>query len=406
MPLSRSGHASVFQVHGGITRLAIRVILLVTAACSGERTTEPVDITRHLGTASVACPDGCFIDNFTDVDGKLLEIPHTGWGSSPFTWTQVNGFGSSASIKDNSVSVPLAGQGWLYLTSAPAGDWVELSVDVGDLASDSLFHEVVIYLRGSPNADAYHISWDMCGNTTTAVCSGGLPQQGHGIAFTGGGDAGTWHQLSLDPPSPGLHTFRAEILNNSSTVQVTMDGSVVATHTYPTLLPTNRAGIQFLAASLYESFTPAQVRITSFAAALAPCPPSGDPVLDAPDVRRVLYQSLANSLPNSAPELRQRRERGGVIYQSADGAYHAAEGIDPQATVCDFSHARAPVSLQPGDVPKAGFHTHPHKTNDKVYDDCKRVPAGGWVRRNHRQMVAEAVRIGTMLQPVRFLNTS
>jgi hypothetical protein len=106
------------------------------------------------------------------------------------------------------------------------------------------------------------------------------------------------------------------------------------------------------------------------------CPPSGDPMLDPTTVRAGLFNVLANGQPNSDPQLRLRRETGGLLVRGADGAYRVVEAIDLQATSCDYSHARATATLQPGDTVKAGIHSHPHLEGELVYDDCKRVPPG------------------------------
>ena len=349
--------------------LALTLELLLISSCSSDRPTEIEEPQRAPNASAGALCSDCMIDNFTDVNGRPLENHVPDGGTTAFSWTRVSPQ-AGATIQDNAVASALPGNFWQYLTSTTAGDWVELTVDVfSDPAADSLLHDIVILLRHSTSGQGYRVFWEICG-TTAAQCSGGLPAQGHGVVFLGPSGESAFYQVSLNTVSPGMHTFRAEIVNNSSTVQVSIDGAVVATHMYSTVLPPDRAGIGFNWGSVYAAYTQHQIRITSFSAATPPCPPSGDSVLDSRAVRDGLKAGLAASGPN-LPFL-QRNEHGGIIYQDTiTGSYIVSDiptALSGPRVTCAYLFPNPLPPGPPNGKQIAIWHTHPHVPSDTAYN--------------------------------------
>jgi hypothetical protein len=286
----------------------------------------------------------------------------------------VTSFGPyTASIWDNALGAQdtdIEDKQWLYVTPEITGlDTVEVAVDLApdiEIGHGRVFR-VLIQLRnvGQAYPSGYYVVLLMTSGTTgTNQMFVDFGRNGEALPVQGSTKAVT-------RPGPGTFKFKGEV--SGGLLKAYVNGVLVHSVQDPNPLPPGNPGVGLIV-NIFPSDS-SDVRITSFE--VSPCPPSGDPRLDPVEVRKVLLQALFNSQPNTAPELRQRRERGGLIYQNSDGTLGAAEGIDPQATVCEYKHGRAPVTLPIGATPLAGFHTHPHKTGERVYDDCKnQVPPG------------------------------
>lgn len=355
------------------TALALALALVIVAGCTIERPTEATSgIGPEYTTAVVNCANGCK-DTFTDADGTLLTSHSPDVGG--FSWKYVEGSGGDyrAKIANNAVGIEdpdSLDYQYMYLIPEITGeDAVEIDLEfyregVTPLGGN---YSLGIILRGDGTLDGgyqFHLQLQLSGTSDDGAASVELFR--NNIFFPGS-------SRQIPRPASGIHKFRAEV--SGGTLRAYMDGVLIASANDPSPLPAGNPGFWF-GTQTGDLRTGSLLRITSFE--VRPCPPTDDPLLQPLEVRRGLIQALLNSQPNTAPELRLRRERGGVIYRSADGTYHIAEAVDPLATVCDYSHARAQanLALEPTDTVKAGFHTHPHKTNDRVYDDCARVPPG------------------------------
>ncbi|MEO7647148.1 MAG: hypothetical protein ABIV11_02760 [Gemmatimonadaceae bacterium] len=104
---------------------------------------------------------------------------------------------------------------------------------------------------------------------------------------------------------------------------------------------------------------------------LFPCNATGDPILDAPEVRDSLKAAMVRSNLDSTPESLQRREVGGLIFRHVDSVgvtsfyFKEAPSYNRQ-TACmnEWGPFNGNAS---GDMPVASFHTHPNASRDKVY---------------------------------------
>jgi hypothetical protein len=73
-----------------------------------------------------------------------------------------------------------------------------------------------------------------------------------------------------------------------------------------------------------------------------PCPPTGDPVPNDPDVRQALLDALNASNPNSTDPA-QRKEHGGIIWELPNGGgFMATPIIDPLAEACAYDWRNGP----------------------------------------------------------------
>jgi hypothetical protein len=354
--------------------LVLAMNLLVLSACNSDQPTEAGGEPGPRPTsASVTCSDGCMVDNLTDVNGTLLVNHVPDGGSTPFSWVRYP-FQSVASIQDNSVSGAV-GSPWRYRTSANAGDWVELTVDVfGDLAAHPTMHDVMILLRTADGSnDGYVVQWMMCGRQ--GFCPGTTQNQGQWVAVTGDNMAGSEVEISTSTVSQGLHTFRAEI--NGSMMDITIDGGLVASLPLEKSVLPARSGMSLYAANDGSGDQTVGVRITSFAAAPPPCAPSGDPVLDSKVVRDALIAGLAASGPD-LPYL-QRKELGGVIWRLADGTYFVEDvpNLYTGARVTCAYYLGTAHGPPGGGTPVAVWHTHPHLPGDIAYNCLAGDPVSG-----------------------------
>jgi hypothetical protein len=89
-----------------------------------------------------------------------------------------------------------------------------------------------------------------------------------------------------------------------------------------------------------------------------PCPPTGDPALDDPNVRQGLRDERASSRPN--PDGSGRKERRGFLFQRDDGSYFLEHLDDPSATMCETGIQGLPaIPSIPGATFIGEYHTHP-----------------------------------------------
>jgi hypothetical protein len=112
------------------------------------------------------------------------------------------------------------------------------------------------------------------------------------------------------------------------------------------------------------------------------CAPTGDPVLDDPDVRQGLSDELFRSRPN--PDGTGRIEHRGYLYQESDGSYLLVPANDPTGTMCGFTFEDLPI---PPEIEGATFvgdyHTHPNKHRE-VLTGCVGQPPGEIWRANRK----------------------
>jgi hypothetical protein len=85
-----------------------------------------------------------------------------------------------------------------------------------------------------------------------------------------------------------------------------------------------------------------------------PCP-TGDPLLDDPEVRQGLSQELALSGVGSLPP-EERKERAGWIYRRSDRSRFVLNTVDPTANACRVRFSAPPTIF--GATPEALYHTH------------------------------------------------
>jgi hypothetical protein len=114
----------------------------------------------------------------------------------------------------------------------------------------------------------------------------------------------------------------------------------------------------------------------------APCPPTGDPILDTQAVRDSFLSALAASRPN--PDGTGKKEIGHYIWQNTvDGSYGTTPINDPAATDCGFTVPAGTPAIPPGTHAVAVFHTHPSYSGEPLYD-CRDAPPGEvvWASRN------------------------
>jgi hypothetical protein len=97
----------------------------------------------------------------------------------------------------------------------------------------------------------------------------------------------------------------------------------------------------------------------------APCPPTGDAVLDSPDVRKGMLDLLAASRPNANGT--GKKELGDYIYRNADGTYGVTPMNDPNATDCGFLVPGTTPILPTGAVLVAAVHSHPSYAGERLY---------------------------------------
>jgi len=91
--------------------------------------------------------------------------------------------------------------------------------------------------------------------------------------------------------------------------------------------------------------------------------PTGDPILDRPEVQEALYDALVEGGAFS-PDIEARLEEGGWIFERPDGTTYARRTEDPLAqTACGMVPGGA-FPLDPEDTPIAGYHTHPFSDGD------------------------------------------
>jgi hypothetical protein len=210
--------------------------------------------------------------------------------------------------------------------------------------TDSFFHHPT-------SGVGYRVVWTICG---VDWCGAGGGLKGHLLDILDANGPGSHTHISQDPVSVGLHTFRAEVISDS-TVRASIDGVIIATYTYAALSPVNPAGIQLYVQSGIGS-RQEKVRITSFAAGVPPCPPTGDSLLDSKAMRDLLTMAWDSSNAFDSNKL-NRRERGGFLYTDASGNLTFANSFSVNDKPCS-----APNLLPPGVPPssvKAEVHTHP-----------------------------------------------
>jgi hypothetical protein len=115
-----------------------------------------------------------------------------------------------------------------------------------------------------------------------------------------------------------------------------------------------------------------------------PCNLTGDSLLDIESIRDSLKAAFARSNADSAPGTMKRREVGGVIFRHTDPAtgarsYYFKEPSSYAVQTACRNEWSVPAPNTPGDVPVAGFHTHPNIASDTVYGcqpGTKQFPGG------------------------------
>lgn len=198
-------------------------------------------------------------------------------------------------------------------------------------------------------------------------------------------------QVANSPPNRGNSTFGADI--NSLTISVydpdfagnrviafDSNSAVVASvdvpyDDLPTVLTIETVTVSAPRIRKVQ-LLPASADYVAYADASfvrAPCPPTGDPVLDSPDVRKVMLDLLAASRPN--PNGTGKKELGAYLYRDADETYDALPIDDPTATDCGFTIPGGSPALPPGAVPVGVFHTHPSTAGERLYG-CQDVKPG------------------------------
>jgi hypothetical protein len=130
--------------------------------------------------------------------------------------------------------------------------------------------------------------------------------------------------------------------------------------------------------------TPAVADYVAYSVSFDPadCPPTGDPMLDTPEVRAGFRDAMDMSNPDATPGTGQRKEIGGYIIQRPDGTFYTKEYPDPGATECTYlPPPTPPPGLPPGDFPTARYHTHPQNTGEDTYGCNGTTPSGqGWAQ--------------------------
>jgi hypothetical protein len=100
------------------------------------------------------------------------------------------------------------------------------------------------------------------------------------------------------------------------------------------------------------------------------CPPTGDPIIDTPEVQNALKAALAHSNPGGIPGTGAKLEHGGFIWQRPNGTFVATENTDPNhfiATECTYAFTGQPMAPDSGDFVVALYHTHPSSSGEKAY---------------------------------------
>jgi hypothetical protein len=282
---------SFSQWHWPSGALVLTLALLVVVGCSSDRLTEVPNtgLSGQVGTAaSVDCSAGCK-DNFTDADGTVLESHTPDVGG--FTWQKVTSFNTySAVIKGNAVGVEhteIDDKQWLYVVPEITGlDNVQLEVRV-DSASEGGVIRVFVQLRSSGSFPSGYQAF-LYLRPAQQLASVEFARNNQSFPLSNPPKAIPW-------PGTGIVKFRAEAVGGS--LREYINDSLVYSVTDPSPLPAGFPGIGY-STNIFPD--PPDVWITSFE--VKPCPPSGDPRIDPLEVRKVLLQSLSNSLPNSPPQ--------------------------------------------------------------------------------------------------------
>jgi hypothetical protein len=353
-PLMTSASCVKSPYQAGST-FTLVLTLLIAAGCAGDRPTGPG--ADHYTESSSDALVGEFVDDFTDADGTLLHNHTPDGGGQPFSWRQVASWGNPwAFIQDNALNARTF-EDWVYVTSGQTGDQAELLVDVtGDITDGG--QEIAIWLRtvDADAGDGYAVLWSFSpGVNYVSVQRRSLPS----VIVTRPGGVPV-----------GQYVFRA-LINARGEMEVRINGELVVTAPLGALVPPGRAGM-----GTWTNTTPV-ARITAFAA-VPPCPPTGDPVLDDPAVRRVMQEELALSRPS--PEWgSSRTERRGYVYLKDDGTYIFVPANDDTGTMCGFTFEDLPIPPNiEGATFKGDYHTHPNKHLEPLTGCLGQAPGEVW----------------------------
>lgn len=111
------------------------------------------------------------------------------------------------------------------------------------------------------------------------------------------------------------------------------------------------------------------------------CPNSGNPVLDAPEVRLGFAQAMKASNPDSTPgsgidpshwaTTGYRKEHGVWILKRPDGSYYTLPAVADTATECSFQLNSTTPAHDSLDVVVGTGHTHEGLPGDKTYGNCR-----------------------------------
>jgi hypothetical protein len=277
-----------------VSAIALGLILILPTACSDEQPTEARADRVTRANLNLSCAEPCFIDNFTDTGGTLLEnhVPDGGTNSFAWAWTG----GSSFEIRNNAVTAinlafPESGAFGQYITDV-VEDAVEIEVDVFAEVSFTQ-HDVAIDLRHQDGSglNSYTIYWSI----------GGFGTDGRGsiVSIEEPGRVLASVDYSDGPVPIGVHTMRAEVLEGG-VINVYIDGALAATATDSSPLPPGRVGLSF-----GFTATPSSVRITSFAAGPASSPQQAIQVDCVPEfpMRGETIECTAELAPGAGTEL-------------------------------------------------------------------------------------------------------
>jgi hypothetical protein len=328
-------------------------VALVTIACFGDRTTEPSAGRPSYTAGSLTCTTGCR-DNFTDAEDTPLAGHVADVGG--FTWSPVPGWHNDARILGNAVGVKGADtldQDFHFQVPEIVGlDSVETEVElIGDAVTMAGTYVTFITLRGDGTIMGGYRAWFRI-HASARVASVGFDRNNEPLPLAGSDKA-------VPYPSQGVHKFRAEA--SGGTLKAYLDGVLVNQVTDPSPLPAGHPGFG-LTVLISGYGNDSQVRITSFE--VKPCPPTSDPVLDDPDVKRDLEAELVASRGNGGALTKQ--EHTGWIYQwqnTQDYFVHPEQ--DPGATDCGNT-IRAPQGVS-GAVPVRPYHTHPSYNGETLF---------------------------------------
>jgi hypothetical protein len=268
------------------TAILVGLVLLPTA-CSDDQPTEPgrEPITRP--SLAVTCTAPCFIDNFTDTDGTLLENHTPDGGSLSFGWFRTGSNQRVAEIQDNAVvplnqEFPQSSANFIYLTDIANRDAAEVQVVLAAASSNSQT-DVSISLRNQDGSgfNNYNVIWSI----------GGFNDDALGSILTIDGPNSNLAYIedqSLVPIPAGTHKLRGEVLD-SGVINAYIDDVLIATAVAPSPLAPGRVGM-----GLFATQRPFNVSITSFTA--------GDPVPPltcTPSVERGQEVTCAVNLPTN-----------------------------------------------------------------------------------------------------------